>query len=394
MRDLPAYATLALKIYILILDASIGLFSWAIPRNKKKKFVVCGMEIASNIISIKQLIPDAISVNFFSHRFHDHHYDHGPWPKWAHPIIGPWKLVKLSYLADTFIYNWEIGFAYDRAIDFWYLKRKGKQIIQIHCGEDIRSHKLMGDYYRKIGWEDHTKYRWNMKALLKDPIAYEAHKKRNAEVTDRYADVVFSKAIDNMSYLKSKINNFFYLADPKDHPYDPQKFDDLSVPRIVHAPSSPANKGTPLVRDAIEKLRSEGYTFDYQELIGMPHSEVIRSMASSHIVMNQFYSFCHGTFGVEAMLSKNCMLTSADPQYTHELFEGAEEAWVITHYYQVYEKLKWVLDHPEHIEITADNGRDYAVRNFTLKPVKGYFFGVLEQEGLIKHTAAGDDYLA
>ena len=221
-----------------------------------------------------------------------------------------------------------------------------------------------------------------MKALLKDPVAYEAHKKMNAEVTDRYADVVFSKEIDNMSYLKSKIHNFFYLADPKDHPFDPNKFDDLSIPRIVHAPSSPANKGTPLLRAAVEDLRSKGYAFDYKELIDMPHSEVIDAMASSHIVMNQFYSFCHGTFGVEAMLSMNCMLTSADPQYTHELFEGAEDAWVITHYTQVYDKLKWILDHPEHIRITAESGRNYALRNFTLGPVREYFESVLKSEKL------------
>ena len=359
------------------------LFSFLIPQSAKREFVVCGMEIASNIISIKQLIPDAISVNFFTHRFHQHEYDHGPWPKWAHLIIGPWKLVYLSRCADIFIYNWEMGFAYDRAIDFAYLKRKGKKIVQIHCGEDIRSHKLMGDYYRKIGWEDHTKHRWKMKALLKDPVAYESHKKRNAEVTDKYADVVFSKEIDNMSYLKSKIHNFFYLADPLDHPFDPKKFEDLSCPRIVHAPSSPSNKGTPLVRAAIERLKSEGYPFEYKELIGMPHSEVISSMASSHIVMNQFYSFCHGTFGVEAMLSMNCMMTSADPQYTHELHEGAEEAWIITHSTKVYDELKGILDQPEKIKDTAEKGRAYALRNFTLGPVKKYFHEVLQEEGLI-----------
>lgn len=386
MRDLPTPLIALLGIYVRLIDVLLSGYFLLFPvrEAQKRRFIVCGVEIATNIISIKKLIPEAMTVNFYSHRFHSFHYDHGPWNKMIFTLIGPWLLVYFSRLADIFIYNWETGFAYDRAVDFAFLKGKGKKIVQIHCGEDIRSHKLMGEYYRKIGWPDHTKHRWKMKALLRDPQGYEAHKKRNARTTDKYADVVFSKEIDNMSYITSRINNFFYLADPQDHPSIPGKFDDLSVPKIVHAPSSPSNKGTPLVREAIEKLRAEGYVFEYTELIGMPHSEVIRHMSESHIVMNQFYSFCHGTFGVEAMLSKNCMFTSADPRYTHELYEDAEKAWVVTHYDKVYEKVKWILDHPEKIKQFAEKGHQYALRNFTIGPVRTYFKEVLTENGLTK----------
>jgi len=368
-----------------MLDILLTLGFFLVPR-KKEGIVVCGMEIASNIRSMKDVLPSVKTVSFWPHRFHKYDYDHGPWPKWAHPIMGPFYLVLLSRQADIFVYNWEIGFAYDREIDFRFLKRKGKRIVQIHCGEDIRSHVKMGEYYEKIGWHDHTLYRWPIKALLEDRKAYEEGKKRNAQVSDRYADVIFSKEIDNMSYLEKKVYPFFYHLPADEYKGDRAKFKDIKTIRMVHAPSSPSNKGTPLVRAAIKKLESDGFDFEYVELVGMSHDHIKDALAKSHIVLNQFYSFCHGTFGVEAMLSYNCMLTSADPELTHELFPKAEEAWMVTHYYQIYDHLRILLEHPDSIQGYAERGLQYASLHFSSESCRHQFLDALEREGVISES--------
>ncbi|RRV29811.1 hypothetical protein EGJ23_02400 [Pseudomonas sp. o96-267] len=131
---------------------------------------------------------------------------------------------------------------------------------------------------------------------------------------------------------------------------------------IVHAPSSPLIKGTPLVRAAIKKLRLEGYQFEYIELIGVPHSTVIETLKRAHIVLNEFYAFVPGVFGVEAMAANAVLLTSADKEIEPTLFEGANDAWVVTPYWMIYERLKQQLDHPEALQLQAEKGSEWVRR--------------------------------
>jgi len=62
-------------------------------------------------------------------------------------------------------------------------------------------------------------------------------------------------------------------------------------PLILHAPSSPKIKGTSIIRQVIDELKEEGkYDFDYKELIGVPHAEVMRQIQQCQFVVNELYS--------------------------------------------------------------------------------------------------------
>lgn len=72
-------------------------------------------------------------------------------------------------------------------------------------------------------------------------------------------------------------------------------------PVVVHAPSSPAIKGTRHVLAAVEALRKEGVDFEFRLLQGVPHSELQAFLAGTDVVVDQLILGVHGVFAVEAM---------------------------------------------------------------------------------------------
>ena len=103
-------------------------------------------------------------------------------------------------------------------------------------------------------------------------------------------------------------------------------------------------------------LEEEGYDFEYTELSNQPNSEVLASLDRAHVVLNQFYAFIPGIFGIEALAANAVLLTSADGEIEPTLPPGANSAWVVTPYWQVYENLKTVLEAPEMMQSQADRG--------------------------------------
>jgi glycosyltransferase involved in cell wall biosynthesis len=72
-------------------------------------------------------------------------------------------------------------------------------------------------------------------------------------------------------------------------------------PVIVHIPSQLAFKGTNLVRNSINELRSKGVVFEYVELTGVSNVDAMAACRSADIVIDQICVGSHGVFAVEAM---------------------------------------------------------------------------------------------
>ena len=109
----------------------------------------------------------------------------------------------------------------------------------------------------------------------------------------------------------------------------------------------------------------EGYSFKYIELINEPHENILLALKSAHIVLNQFYAFVPGVFGIEAMASSCALLTSADENIESTLDEGANNAWKVTPYWSVYDHLKLFLDNPDMIKPQALAGHNWAKKHCT-----------------------------
>lgn len=60
--------------------------------------------------------------------------------------------------------------------------------------------------------------------------------------------------------------------------------------RILHSPSNLDAKGTEAIRQAIQSLRTKGYSIEYVEITGKPHEVVLDELQMSDIVVDQLYS--------------------------------------------------------------------------------------------------------
>jgi len=363
-------------------------------KRSENTWVIGCHEIANNIFFLGKILKLSTTVNLTPHRFYpENKYDY---TLYYHHFIFRIQLIKvfmkiftrpilLAYLASKsthFWYIWDSGFLEKRDYEFKFLKSKSKKIICMFVGDDIRSIELTNDFSSSYKLDMHTQYTNNMsKNALKK---YEAYKKNTAYLADKYADVIFSHKMCQISYLKSDVYSWRYMY-PKEKFIQKNVFFDSAKrnPKVLHAPSSKLFKGTHLVRAAIKKLQLEGYDFDYVELIGVTNNIVEENLIDADIVLNQFYAFTPGLFGIEAMAKKCAVLMSADPSIERGLPQDSKDAWMITKYWQVYDNLKYLLDNPEKIKYYADNGYKFAYKHYTFEAAGEYIHKILKEYKVI-----------
>lgn len=350
--------------------------------NKQYIFTIGVDENCRNIFFLGNIFgkENAITVALKKDKFYDDKYDYSIdisnryIAHFVRLFYGPYILAKLANQSQVFIYIWSTGFCIDREIDYKFLKKKRKKIVCIFLGSDIRSHILKQKYFDDYRLDSNSSY------LSFVNTTYEENVKRVAHLADKYADLIFNHPIDQASYLKSNQYVMPYLIEKNMLECFEEEFDKNNNVKIAHAPSNQAGKGTPLVRAAIKKLKLEGYSFDYVELINKPNEVILEELESSHIVLNQFYAFVPGLFGVEAMAKCNAVLMSA--KYDG-MPDKAKNAWLQTGHWEVYDKLKYLLDNPEKIKEYAQNGYEFVKNNYTEEKVIEYYIDIFYKHKII-----------
>ncbi|MBC7593166.1 MAG: glycosyltransferase family 1 protein [Kineosporiaceae bacterium] len=338
-----------------------------------RQWVVGPYEIAGMVHNLAQAVPSARSVILVRHPFFSFDYGWSPSTR-SYPaaailrswLLGPWKLGELARTSVGFVYVSAEGFlnaAHDqRDYEFRFLKKHGLRIATYFTGNDIRSPRLMKELELETGRPNLGTYLGEVNKVFTSG-GYEDAKRAIATAANRYADIVFNADLDQRSYLNSPSHPFLYFHPDSEVTDDFTKFENSAKRVIVHAPSAPILKGTQLVRAAIDKLREEGYDFEYIELTGVSHDVVAQTLSRAHIALNEFYSYVPGVFGVEAMAAGCALLTSADEHLDPQIPAGSNEAWLVTEHFQVTERLRELLDDPSRTRTLAVAGRDWVLRH-------------------------------
>jgi hypothetical protein len=332
-------------------------------------WVVGTDEVASMIHNISSALPNAESVSLSTHPFYTFQYDHelrqGGSPRiraLRRIVVAPVMLARLAVRARGFLYVGPGGFLNpaidDRRSEFAFLAARGRRICCYWTGSDIRSIRLMHELEDELG-------RPNIATVIgvDNPVFESAEHddrvRRRAAVSDEFADIIFNVSVDQRSYLRRHTEPFQYFYPDEDFVSGAPVSTGTRVV-VAHAPSSPVIKGTALVREAVARLHNEGYDFDYEELIGLPHESILAQLRRSDIVANQFYAFVPSVFGIEALASWTAVLMSADPTVEPDIAPGSDGAWLVTGPTEVYDNLKRLLDQPETVSALAARGYDWA----------------------------------
>jgi hypothetical protein len=363
----------AIRLLVKHYQRAALVLSYAVHRRRRLPaitWVVGPEEIASMLHQIARAVPGSYSVCFSANASYDIVYDHrfrfSPGRRWLeHILIGPILLGRLLTQAQGVIYLGYTGFLLNefdqREFEFRFIRSKGVALVCYWTGSDIRSTKRMHELEQQTGMPNISTYIGERGPLF-ETEEWDQQKREIAEVASRHASAMFSNSVDHLSYLTVGTEPFLYFVDDET-PANLDKFDDVSRPILVHATTAPSIKGTPLVRAAIARLRDEGYTFEYVELLGVPNATVKHELQRAHIALNQFYGFSPAVFGAEALAAGCVVMMSSDEHVETDLPAGSNECWVVTKHHEVYLHLKRLLDDPSLLAPIARRGREWAERN-------------------------------
>ena len=286
-----------------------------------RRYVIGTVEIANNIHNIGRLLKDSYCICLFNNKYYlanQYDFQFKSNSYLSALLKGPLLLGFLTNCADYFIYIWSTGFCCtERDIDFAFLKKHHKKIICIFVGDDIRSMKKSITHFDQQGLDNWPFYYSSINQyFISDD--YEREKKRIAQVTENYADVILTSETSDTSYLTRLPRGDLGYPITQDFVEQYNKFrpqvQSKKLPqqiKIVHAASSPVVKGTPIVRAVIKSLQSKGYQFEYIEAFAVKNDEFLKTLFSADILLCQFHADLPGLLGIEGLLAGVAVLTSA-----------------------------------------------------------------------------------
>jgi hypothetical protein len=132
-------------------------------------------------------------------------------------------------------------------------------------------------------------------------IVIDSEKKRQKVARmEKYSTLVIGAPFSSSYFLENPMINFFCVGIPCNWPNaretikksenSVQKASNMPSVRILHSPSHPAAKGSPIIIRAIENLKNKGFNIDFVLIHGQPHSAVLREIELCDFVVDQLYS--------------------------------------------------------------------------------------------------------
>lgn len=196
------------------------------------------------------------------------------------------KLTKefLPYY-DLFHFHFGTSLTLDWS-DFPLYQQSGKNLLMQHWGSDVRifSEAIKLNPYALVKNKNEYQIKTNLNRLSKNI--------QNCVVLDMELCQYVKDFYENVHVIPSMINLEHYQPKSKATP--------KKKPLIVHAPTTPAIKGTQYILEAIESLKAD-YDFDFRLVMGMPHEKAMQVYQDADLIIDQLHIGSYGLFAVESM---------------------------------------------------------------------------------------------
>lgn len=262
---------------------------------------------------------------------------------------------------DLFIFIWEPWLPEE--ILFPKIKKAGKKIICVQVGSDVRH-------------IDSYKQEFNEDVSLWEQYFHEEslnEKIKKVRFQELYADSIFSVPDQAGLLIRSYHHIYIPLNNIKNIPFN---IPDREVPLIIHAPSRTGIKGTTLITNTIDKLKEEGFAFEFKLIQNMTNENLLKELTNADILIDQIFLHGPGVLGTEAMAAGTLVLT--------RFFEKHEKVFnppvVDIRPDNIYEKLKHVLMNRGMYKEFQVKGREFVESNNTPQKVADKIINSLSSE--------------
>jgi hypothetical protein len=189
-------------------------------------------------------------------------------------------LLRALATHDVFVFGFKTSFLGLRELAL--MRRFGKRIVHIFHGSDARPAYIDSAW----GRGDVLDAAWAQRVAR-----IVADQRRAIETIERYAHVVVCHGPMSQLFLRPFVPGLKLGI-----PVTVKRVASAAGPwhgegvRVLHCPSDPEAKGTPVIREAVTAVGNAGVALDYVEISGRPHEEVLAAIAGSDIVIDQLYS--------------------------------------------------------------------------------------------------------
>ena len=173
-------------------------------------------------------------------------------------------------------------------LDIKFLKNNNKPFVVEFWGSDIRlqdMEKKRNPYF--VG--DNADNQKRKRARL----MFWSENTDEVIFSDHSADIFLKPYFKKIHVVGQRVDTALYT------PKYPSPL--TTCPKILHAPSVKATKGTKYVKRAIEDLNKAGLDFEYIEVSGVSHKEAVQIYSEADIIIDQLMLGSHGAFACEAM---------------------------------------------------------------------------------------------
>lgn len=271
--------------------------------------------------------------------------------------------AKFFFQHDVFIFLFgKTLLPYNLDLPFYRLFRK--KTAMWFLGSDIRDYKSLEVAARKANVKHFiSKDKGAGPEVLK-------RKLRMLRMVEKHVDNIIS--YPSISQLLRRGYTTIHI--PID--IDSIKYSNLPNPIAVvaHAPTNSEFKGTPYIIEAVERLKKEGYSFEFRLFENKSNIELRKSLTQTDIVVDQLYADVNGMFATEAMAAGCAVLGGNLPE-----FSGYPKELPVIHTDpdNIYENLKMLLENPELRRDLGEKGRRYVEKYHDSKKIAADILGLL-----------------
>ena len=287
------------------------------------------------------------------------------------------QLINESPLGIQPKHEWEV---------IQFLKEHNKKFYLLSCGTD----------YISVSYAYEKKFRYSiLSPLFENKVDSKAFdpilkylKPEFVRLHHRVMGVVEGVIASDLDYHIPMEGHPKYLGlipNPINVEKIPYTFPEQQEPIMIFHGINTANyykKGSDYFEAALDRIEKKyGDKVYVITTADVPYKEYITKYDSAHVVMDQVLGFDQGYNALEAMAKGKVVFTGAETEWLnhYSLKEDTVAINALPDVDAIYEKLQWLIEHPEQLDIISHNARSFVEREHDYKKIAEKYLTTWEE---------------
>ena len=246
-------------------------------------------------------------------------------------------------------------------IDLPLYKLFGKKVVMEYLGTDIDL------------WLGYNGVDWRGRPVNRVKLTRRVYRQAKLVHKQIVCGPYYYQFVDNSVILPLALD----LTDYSFHPLPFLSKDGERVLTIMHAPTDRQAKKSDYIEAALERLKQEGYRFNYKCVTNVTHAQLKEEYIYSDIVIDQL-NFWYGAVSVEAMALGRPVIAGYYPHICHYDKRYENLPIINADIYTIYDVLKGILEGKFDLEAISKASREFAMEVHDVKSVTKQLINIYE----------------